>query len=65
MRVVKEAGGSCEIGKELTSEKAGALSFLYRFHSSPSEATMFLPKNESTLYGSRGLGHKYREDVTS
>ena len=30
--------------RERTSENAGAETFLYLFHSSPSEATMFNPK---------------------
>lgn len=47
-----------------TSENAGTLIFLYLFHSSPSETTMFLPKNDSTLYEWIGLGHKYRDDAT-
>lgn len=42
----------------LTSEKAGAVIFRCRFHSSSSVMTMLLPKNESTLYCSSGLGNR-------
>ena len=48
-----------------TSEKAGAVTVLYLFHSSPSEATMFLPKTDSIEYRSAGLGNLAREVVTS
>lgn len=46
-----------------TSEKAGAAIFLYLFHSSPSEATMLLPKNKRIPYWSTGLGNLDLEDV--
>ena len=40
-----------------TSENAGAAIFLYFFHSSPSEVTMFSPKTVNTLYRDTGLGN--------
>jgi hypothetical protein len=43
-----------------TSENAGAEIFLYFFHSSPSEATMFGPKTDITLYRITGLGNLAR-----
>ena len=43
-----------------TSENAGAAIFLYFFHSSPSEATMFGPKTATILYRYMGLGNLAR-----
>ena len=48
-----------------TSENAGAAIFLYFFHSSPSEATMFGPKTDITLYRNTGLGNLARYVVIS
>jgi hypothetical protein len=48
-----------------TSENAGAAIFLYFFHSSPSEATMFAPKTDNTSYRNTGLGNLARCVVIS
>ena len=49
-----------------TSENAGAAIFLYFFHSSPSEATMFAPKIATALYRRcMGLGNLARLVVIS
>jgi hypothetical protein len=48
-----------------TSEKAGVVTVWCLFHSSPSEATMFRPKADSTLYSLTGLGNLARELATS
>jgi len=48
-----------------TSENAGAAIFLYFFHSTPSEATMFGPKTFTTLYRNKGLGNLARYVVIS
>jgi hypothetical protein len=48
-----------------TSENAGAAIFLYFFHSSPSEATMFGPKTDITLYRNTGLRNLARYVVIS
>ena len=48
-----------------TSENAGAVIVRYLFHSSPSEATMLLPKTNSAVYISTGLGNLARELATS
>ena len=49
----------------LTSENAGAVTLRYRFHSSPSEATMLRPKNDSAPYWSTGLTNRVRRVVIS
>ena len=49
--------------ERLTSENAGATTFLWRFHSSPSDAMMFPPQILSEEYG--GLGKRCLLLVTS
>ena len=49
----------------LTSEKAGATSLRWRFHSSPSDATRLGPNASRILYGPIGLGKRDRAPTTS
>ena len=49
----------------LTSEKAGATSLRWRFHSSPSDATRLGPKASRILYGPIGFGKRERAPTTS
>ena len=69
MHYFSEQSPSAFMGKELiserTSENAGATIFRNFFQSSPSEATMFIPKTDNALYRFVGLGNLAREVVTS
>jgi len=49
----------------LTSENAGATTFLYFLHSSPSDAIMLLPKNLRDEYWCTGFGKRKRDEETS
>lgn len=48
-----------------TSVNAGAATLRNLFHSSCSDATIFLPKNRSGVYNSSGFGKRALDPITS